>query len=153
MRCGNEIGCAARPRNGLFDIVKNDGGQAGARTLPWAAFTILRAGAQPVTKAVAEGVGFEPTIRFPVYTLSKRAPSATRPSLRPCRRSGVPADPPHETGESASVVAKGEAFPVSGDRWSVLVARGLLRVITPIRPHADNAAAAARGAKAGIVKR
>src|SRR6202030_932261 len=32
--------------------------------------------------AMAEGVGFEPTIRFPVYTLSKRAPSATRPSLR-----------------------------------------------------------------------
>src|SRR5438105_4723414 len=30
---------------------------------------------------LAEGVGFEPTIRFPVYTLSKRAPSATRPSL------------------------------------------------------------------------
>jgi hypothetical protein len=23
---------------------------------------------------LAEGVGFEPTIRFPVYTLSKRAP-------------------------------------------------------------------------------
>ena len=36
---------------------------------------------------VAEGVGFEPTIRFPVYTLSKRAPSATRPPLR----SGKPA--------------------------------------------------------------
>jgi hypothetical protein len=33
-------------------------------------------------EALAEGVGFEPTIRFPVYTLSKRAPSATRPSLR-----------------------------------------------------------------------
>ena len=31
---------------------------------------------------LAEGVGFEPTIRFPVYTLSKRAPSATRPSLQ-----------------------------------------------------------------------
>src|SRR5262249_5394215 len=31
---------------------------------------------------LAEGVGFEPTIRFPVYTLSKRAPSAARPSLR-----------------------------------------------------------------------
>ena len=30
---------------------------------------------------MAEGVGFEPTIRLPVYTLSKRAPSATRPSL------------------------------------------------------------------------
>src|ERR1700710_3002821 len=33
-------------------------------------------------RVLAEGVGFEPTIRFPVYTLSKRAPSATRPSLR-----------------------------------------------------------------------
>src|SRR5713226_6370567 len=40
-----------------------------------------------MAKAVlAEGVGFEPTIRFPVYTLSKRAPSATRPSLRGSRR-------------------------------------------------------------------
>ena len=35
---------------------------------------------------LAEGVGFEPTIRFPVYTLSKRAPSATRPSLRSAAR-------------------------------------------------------------------
>jgi hypothetical protein len=35
------------------------------------------------TGGLAEGVGFEPTIRLPVYTLSKRAPSATRPSLRP----------------------------------------------------------------------
>src|SRR5271165_2804209 len=34
------------------------------------------------TAYLAEGVGFEPTIRFPVYTLSKRAPSATRPPLR-----------------------------------------------------------------------
>ena len=34
------------------------------------------------TTPLAEGVGFEPTIRLPVYTLSKRAPSATRPSLR-----------------------------------------------------------------------
>ncbi len=31
---------------------------------------------------VAEGVGFEPTLRFPVNTLSKRAPSATRPPLQ-----------------------------------------------------------------------
>src|SRR5664279_896329 len=38
---------------------------------------------------VAEGVGFEPTLRFPVNTLSKRAPSATRPPLlssRNCAR-------------------------------------------------------------------
>src|SRR5512144_449401 len=33
-------------------------------------------------KRMAEREGFEPSIRFPVYTLSKRAPSATRPSLR-----------------------------------------------------------------------
>ena len=31
---------------------------------------------------MAERVGFEPTIPVKVYTLSKRAPSATRPSLR-----------------------------------------------------------------------
>ena len=30
---------------------------------------------------MAEGEGFEPSIRFPAYTLSKRAPSATRPPL------------------------------------------------------------------------
>ena len=30
---------------------------------------------------MAEGVGFEPTIRVTVYTLSKRAPSAARPPL------------------------------------------------------------------------
>ena len=30
---------------------------------------------------MAERVGFEPTIPVKVYTLSKRAPSATRPSL------------------------------------------------------------------------
>src|SRR5688572_8479058 len=34
------------------------------------------------SKKLAEREGFEPSIRFPVYTLSKRAPSATRPPLR-----------------------------------------------------------------------
>src|SRR5258706_5214090 len=33
-------------------------------------------------KGLAERVGFEPTLEFPLNTLSKRAPSATRPSLR-----------------------------------------------------------------------
>jgi hypothetical protein len=44
-------------------------------------------GEQTRTTGLAEGVGFEPTLRFPVNTLSKRAPSATRPSLHvtPCR--------------------------------------------------------------------
>src|SRR5262245_35933126 len=31
---------------------------------------------------MAERVGFEPTVEFPLHTLSKRAPSATRTSLR-----------------------------------------------------------------------
>ena len=31
---------------------------------------------------MAERVGFEPTLEFPLNTLSKRAPSTTRPSLR-----------------------------------------------------------------------
>src|SRR5208337_444235 len=30
---------------------------------------------------MAEGAGFEPAIRFPAYTLSRRAPSTTRPPL------------------------------------------------------------------------
>jgi hypothetical protein len=33
-------------------------------------------------KRMAEREGFEPSIEFPLYTLSKRAPSTTRPSLR-----------------------------------------------------------------------
>ena len=43
-----------------------------------------------VAGGLAEREGFEPSIRFPVYTLSKRAPSATRPPLRgrPCGRRG-----------------------------------------------------------------
>jgi hypothetical protein len=35
-----------------------------------------------INKKLAERVGFEPTLPFRVNTLSKRAPSATRPSLR-----------------------------------------------------------------------
>jgi hypothetical protein len=35
-----------------------------------------------INKILAERVGFEPTLEFPLNTLSKRAPSATRPSLR-----------------------------------------------------------------------
>src|SRR5580693_3823961 len=35
-----------------------------------------------VVENMAERVGFEPTLEFPLNTLSKRAPSATRPSLR-----------------------------------------------------------------------
>ncbi len=34
------------------------------------------------TEILAEGEGFEPSRRFPAYTLSRRAPSTTRPPLR-----------------------------------------------------------------------
>ena len=34
------------------------------------------------TVKMAERVGFEPTVEFPLHTLSKRAPSTTRTSLR-----------------------------------------------------------------------
>src|ERR1700691_3061962 len=39
------------------------------------------------SQELAEGVGFEPTLRFPVNTLSKRAPSTARPPLRQGARS------------------------------------------------------------------
>ena len=35
----------------------------------------------PASTAMAEKVGFEPTIEFPLYTRSRRAPSTTRTSL------------------------------------------------------------------------
>jgi hypothetical protein len=40
---------------------------------------------------LAERVGFEPTVEFPLHTLSKRAPSTTRTSLRVFRISSLPA--------------------------------------------------------------
>ena len=44
--------------------------------------TLLTSATSP-PEGLAEGAGFEPAIRFPVYTLSRRAPSTTRPPLRP----------------------------------------------------------------------
>ena len=43
MRRGNEMGCAVRPRSGLFDIVKKDEGAGRRAAVPRAAFAILRA--------------------------------------------------------------------------------------------------------------
>src|SRR4026209_2655684 len=39
---------------------------------------------------MAERVGFEPTVEFPLHTLSKRAPSTTRTSLRSSGISSLP---------------------------------------------------------------
>jgi hypothetical protein len=40
---------------------------------------------QAFQPSLAEGVGFEPTRRFPAYTRSRRAPSTTRPPLLAAR--------------------------------------------------------------------
>ena len=50
-----------------------------------------------ITRAMAERVGFEPTLPVRVNTLSKRAPSATRPSLQRLIRiasAGMPMESP-----------------------------------------------------------
>jgi hypothetical protein len=41
-------------------------------------------------EGLAERVGFEPTVEFPLHTLSKRAPSTTRTSLRVFRIKHLP---------------------------------------------------------------
>ena len=92
-----------------------------------------------VAEGLAEGVGFEPTIRFPVYTLSKRAPSATRPSLRErcgagnittrgavTTRGAARGDPPRQAG-SASIErahVAGLAHVIDGELGSALAERG-----------------------------
>ncbi len=60
-----------RPRTGINPAIA-DCGLQGTATSPSST-------AKPI---VAEGVGFEPTRRLPVYTLSRRAPSAARTPLR-----------------------------------------------------------------------
>ncbi len=58
--------------------------------LPWLSSLVAQAYvlfgfAQAYEKSaeVAERAGFEPAIELPLYTLSRRAPSTTRPPLRP----------------------------------------------------------------------
>src|SRR5437867_7040131 len=53
-----------------------------------------RTGLEPRKRIVAERVGFEPTLEFPLNTLSKRAPSATRSSLRAASGATREGDPP-----------------------------------------------------------
>jgi hypothetical protein len=58
-----------------------------------------------VVENMAERVGFEPTLPFRVNTLSKRAPSATRPSLRQV----AAADGKQEFGRADSRLAPPES--------------------------------------------
>src|SRR6267154_596053 len=77
---------------------------------------------------MAEGVGFEPTLRFPVNTLSKRAPSATRPPLRTALPEGA------RTPWGTSTCAEGGLFSrpcgaIGPVRWggTIVVTIGLTR--------------------------
>ncbi len=45
-------------------------------------------GSSPGRRILADRVGFEPTIRFHIYTRSRRAPSTTRPPVRTAEKSG-----------------------------------------------------------------
>jgi hypothetical protein len=64
---------------------------------------------------MAERQGFEPWIEFPLYTLSKRAPSATRPSLQLRAGSGLE---PAKTSVTSSL-RQGRIFPDEGPgHWS-----------------------------------
>jgi hypothetical protein len=65
-----------------------------------------------MTKVVAEGAGFEPAIPFPVYTLSRRAPSTTRPPLRiPLVRAGCPASAAGKRGHYTIEAAQARRGP------------------------------------------
>ena len=68
---------ASRPAESQADRLREGGPRRGMlwneAILPCNFFILL---------CLAEREGFEPSIEFPLYTLSKRAPSTTRPSLR-----------------------------------------------------------------------
>jgi hypothetical protein len=63
-----------------------DCGLQGTATSP---FSTAKLFTDQIFAKMAEGVGFEPTRRLPVYTLSRRAPSAARTSLRVLERSSM----------------------------------------------------------------
>src|SRR5438034_9599205 len=63
--------------------------------------------------SVAEGAGFEPAIRLPVYTLSRRAPSTARPPLRAAsclpRREAETTQPPRPAQRGAGALSRRSA--------------------------------------------
>ncbi len=72
-------------------------------------------------KKLAERVGFEPTLELPLNTLSKRAPSATRPSLRArgCRvilADALVAEPEHLGAVDEKQVPRGARNDTGGRR-------------------------------------
>ena len=106
-------------------------------------------------KRLAEGAGFEPAIRFPAYTLSRRAPSATRPPLRSVRRgarglSKKGRAPPARCAPSATrpplrSLRRG-AGRRSGGVWGAAVRRGPNRTCAGHKPSRPSRQAAKRSA-------
>lgn len=83
---------------------------------------------------MADRAGFEPAIRFPVYTLSRRAPSTTRP---PVRRAAYDCRPAIFQGPRCSVLHNPGKSPAIGCD------------LRPARPHLDAGRCAARWIAAG----
>src|SRR5207249_6312857 len=73
------------PRRVITRRVDGETGRRVVRARPL--ITPTRLPVCPSTRlAVTDRVGFEPTKRLPVYTLSRRVPSATRPPIQTARR-------------------------------------------------------------------
>jgi hypothetical protein len=89
----------------------------GKRRVPRAFAPASAAPESDLGYVLAERVGFEPTIRFPVYTLSKRAPSATRPPLR-ARRAQYNDGPRRDNPRGWGPIPRPQ--PTQRQRWNFL---------------------------------
>ena len=87
---------------------------------------------------MAERVGFEPTLEFPLNTLSKRAPSATRPSLRRILIGTFTADGPRVGRQPDAfhyiwqLAIGGQGLAISSGSWQLAIAKAVGQK-TPVR--------------------
>src|SRR6476619_554638 len=92
---------------------------------------------------MAERAGFEPTVEFPLHTLSKRAPSTTRTSLRRrARRSAGARRRPEWIQQSSGLAspvqgasARRATTPLTRDRPTAMRRRPLLTQRSQARPY------------------
>ena len=75
---------------------------------------------------VADREGFEPSLRFPVNTLSKRAPSAARPPVRPQgTRDYIPSHLPGKLSLSCISSHKFFGYALVARTWVLLCSRAI----------------------------
>src|SRR5438105_10532623 len=80
----------------------------------------------------ADRVGFEPTKRLPVYALSRRVPSATRPPIQTARRADAQAHR-RVVNTQAVTVSPQAARPMNPDRGPVRIMSVILPPFDPRR--------------------